>query len=104
MASATTRVVQQVRKHIPSIRFPNRIKKKTKAGPSDRTLEISSILSAISKRTLPAASAARPTTISSSSAAFNSDDLHSYHTLPARYRRRPLTQDEMEYIERGGPE
>lgn len=69
------------------------------AGPSDRTLEISSTLSAISKRTLPAASAARATTVSSSSAAFNSDDLHSYQTLPARYRRRPLTQDEMEYIE-----
>lgn len=104
MASATGRVVQQVRKHVPSIRFPNRIKKKAEAVPSDRTPEISSTLSAISRRTLPAAPAARPTTVSSSSAAFNSEDLHSYQTLPARYRRRPLTQVEIEYIERGGPE
>ena len=69
------------------------------AVPSDRTPEISSTLSAISKRTLPAASAARPATVSSSSAASNSDDVHSYQTLPSRYRRRPLTQVEIEYIE-----
>ena len=69
------------------------------AVPSDRTPEISSTLSAISRRTLPAAPAARPTTVSPSSAAFNSEDLHSYQTLPARYRRRPLTQVEIEYIE-----
>ncbi|XP_015915795.2 alpha-ketoglutarate dehydrogenase component 4 isoform X2 [Parasteatoda tepidariorum] len=28
------------------------------------------------------------------------DDTH----LPARYHRKPLTQQEIEYIERGGPE
>jgi len=104
MASATSRVVQQVRKHIPSIRFPNRMKRKTEAGPSDRTPEISSTLSAISRRTIPTGSAARPSTISSSSSASNSDGVHSYQSLPARYRRRPVTQDEIEYIERGGPE
>ena len=69
------------------------------AGPSDRTPEISSTLSAISKRTLPAASVARPTTVSSPSTASDSDDVHSHQNLPARYRRRPLTEDEIEYIE-----
>ncbi|KAL9987639.1 hypothetical protein ACROYT_G001981 [Oculina patagonica] len=104
MASATGRVLQQVRKHIPSIRFPARIKQQTESGPSERTPEISSTLSAISRRLSPTGSAARTTSVSSSRTASYSDDAQSYDSLPARYRRRPLTQDEIEYIERGGPE
>ena len=69
------------------------------AGPSDRTPEISSTLSAISKRTIPTGSAARASTISSLRTVSNTDDVYSYQSLPARYRRRPVTQDEIEYIE-----
>ena len=69
------------------------------AGSSDRSPEISSTLSAISRRTIPTGSAARPTTVSSSRTAAYSDDAQSYESLPARYRRQPLSQDEIEYIE-----
>ncbi|KAF3851296.1 hypothetical protein F7725_013068 [Dissostichus mawsoni] len=32
------------------------------------------------------------------------DTLASIQLLPARYRRRPMTVEEMDYIQRGGPE
>uniref|UniRef100_A0AAQ4QI67 Mitochondrial ribosomal protein S36 n=1 Tax=Gasterosteus aculeatus aculeatus TaxID=481459 RepID=A0AAQ4QI67_GASAC len=32
------------------------------------------------------------------------DSLASIQLLPARYRRRPMAAEEMEYIQRGGPE
>ena len=71
------------------------------AGPSSqvKTPEISSTLSAISRRTLPKGSAARPSAVSSSSTTSNVDDVQSYESLPARYRRKPLSQDEIEFIE-----
>ena len=66
---------------------------------SHKTPEISSTLSAISRRTIPTGSAARTATDSPSTTASNVGDVYSYESLPARYRRRPLTQEEIQYIE-----
>ncbi|XP_027053661.1 28S ribosomal protein S36, mitochondrial-like [Pocillopora damicornis] len=100
MASATGRIFQTVKKHIPSIRFPNRAKQKMEPGSSHRPPEISSVLSAITSKATPAESATRPT----SSNSMTADESFAYQSLPARYRRRLLTQEEIDYIERGGPE
>ncbi|PFX22683.1 28S ribosomal protein S36, mitochondrial-like [Stylophora pistillata] len=100
MASATGRVFQTVKKHIPSIRFPNRTKQKMEPGSSHRPPEISSVLSAITRKASPTESVTRLTSSNSSA----SDDSFDYQSLPIRYRRRLLTQEEIDYIERGGPE
>lgn len=66
---------------------------KIKPGPApsnDRNPEVSSSLSALSKRTIPTSTS--PV-----------DSVYSYESLPTRYRRKPLTQEEIEYIENGGP-
>ncbi|XP_073242638.1 alpha-ketoglutarate dehydrogenase component 4-like [Porites lutea] len=101
-ASAGSKMMQIVRKHVPSIRFPNRTKPKSDAGPSShmKTPEISPTLRAISRGT----SAHRSPTASTFSSSLKDEDVNNYASLPARYRRRPLSQEEIEYIERGGPD
>ncbi|CAH3160026.1 unnamed protein product [Porites lobata] len=96
-ASAGSRMMQIVRKHVPSIRFPNRTKPKCEAGPSSqvKTPEISPTLRAISRGT----SAHRSPTASAFSSSLKDEDVNNYASLPARYRRRPLSQEEIEYIE-----
>lgn len=65
------------------------------AGSSHRPPEISSVLSAITSKATPAESATRPT----SSNSMTADESFGYQSLPARYRRRLLTQEEIDYIE-----
>ncbi|XP_015767319.1 PREDICTED: 28S ribosomal protein S36, mitochondrial-like [Acropora digitifera] len=92
-SSSAGRILQTVKKHVPSIRFPSRMGQNIKPGPApsnDRNPEVSSSLSALSKRTIPTSTS--PV-----------DSVYSYESLPTRYRRKPLTQEEIEYIENGGP-
>ena len=66
-------------------------------GPSShvKTPEISPTLRAISRGT----SAHRSPTASPFSSSLKEEDVNNYASLPARYRRRPLSQEEIEYIE-----
>ncbi|XP_068693964.1 alpha-ketoglutarate dehydrogenase component 4-like [Montipora foliosa] len=104
-SSSAGRILQTVKKHVPSIRFPNRIGQKIEPGPgsSVKTPEVSSTLSAISKKALPTETVARTTVAAFPSTVSNAGGVHIYDNLPARYRRRPLTDEEIEYIENGGP-
>ena len=68
-------------------------------GSSVKTPEVSSTLSAISKKTLPTETVARTTVAAFPSTVSNAGGVHIYDNLPARYRRRPLTDEEIEYIE-----
>ncbi|XP_023120233.1 28S ribosomal protein S36, mitochondrial isoform X2 [Amphiprion ocellaris] len=84
MAAPTARVIQAVRPHAPLIKFPNR-------------------------QGVPKPNAAAPPLISRPHVPLTPipgtpDTLASIQLLPARYRRRPLSADEMDYIQRGGPE
>ncbi|CAI5649873.1 unnamed protein product [Oreochromis niloticus] len=84
MAAPTARVIQAIRPHAPLIKFPNR-------------------------QGLPRPNAAASPQLSRPHAPLTPipgtpDTLASIQLLPARYRRRPLAADEMDYIQRGGPE
>lgn len=96
MASSSGRVIQAIKPHNPLIKFragsarPDRVL----TGPTQTTAAstamkaTSSAAPAISK---PVGSAPRGSGIDESQ-------------LPARYARKPLSQYEGEYIQRGGPE
>ncbi|CAK6444284.1 unnamed protein product [Pipistrellus nathusii] len=98
MASAG-RVVQVVKPHTPLIRFPNR-----RDNPKPNVLE------AVKATGVPSHSSS----ISQHSKGSKSSDwlMHQgppdtaeiIKTLPQKYRRKLVSQEEMEYIQRGGPE
>ncbi|KAL3866278.1 hypothetical protein ACJMK2_043586 [Sinanodonta woodiana] len=95
MASAA-RVVRTVKPHIPQIKFPTRkADAKTFAQSAVTPVKVSmeSTSSSTSQllKSKPVASAAKGSGID-------------YATLPARYHRKPISPEEMAYIERGGPE
>ncbi|KAM9394120.1 alpha-ketoglutarate dehydrogenase component 4 [Pholidichthys leucotaenia] len=104
MAAPTARVIQAVRPHNRLIKFPNRqglarpnvqeaLKMLGVNLPQHNSPNSSSMPAQISRPHVP--STVLPGT---------PDSLASIQLLPARYRRRPLSVDEMEYIQRGGPE
>lgn len=98
MAAPTARVIQVVRPHAPLIKFPNRQDfARPNVQEALKTLAVS--LSPRGAAASPPLSKPRVPPI-----AGTPDTLASIHLLPARYRRRPLAVDEMEYIQRGGPE
>ncbi|XP_063752951.1 28S ribosomal protein S36, mitochondrial isoform X14 [Eleginops maclovinus] len=82
MAAPAARVIQAIRPHAPLIKFPNRQDfPRPNAPPPVQRPHV-------------------PLTPISGKA----DTLASIQLLPARYRRRPMTMEEMDYIQRGGPE
>ncbi|XP_047447370.1 28S ribosomal protein S36, mitochondrial isoform X1 [Mugil cephalus] len=103
MAAPTARVIQAVRPHAPLIKFPNR-----QGVPRPNVQEALKSLAVNHPQhngpsLASAAAAARPH-VPLAPIPGTPDTLASIQQLPARYRRRPLTADEMGYIERGGPE
>uniref|UniRef100_A0A8D2D126 28S ribosomal protein S36, mitochondrial n=1 Tax=Sciurus vulgaris TaxID=55149 RepID=A0A8D2D126_SCIVU len=98
MASAS-RVVQVVKPHTPLIRFPDR-----------RDHPKLSVTEDLRSEGLPSHSPV----ISQHSKGSKSPDLLMHQgppdtaeiikTLPQKYRRKPVSQEEMEFIQRGGPE
>ncbi|XP_010791402.1 alpha-ketoglutarate dehydrogenase component 4 isoform X2 [Notothenia coriiceps] len=98
MAAPAARVIQAIRPHAPLIKFPNR-----QEFPRPNVVEV---LKTLVVNTSPHKAPAPPprphvplTPISGTA-----DSLASIQLLPARYRRRPMTVEEMDYIQRGGPE
>ncbi|KAL3062685.1 hypothetical protein OYC64_002478 [Pagothenia borchgrevinki] len=100
MAAPAARVIQAIRPHAPLIKFPNR---QEFSRPN-----VVEVLKALVVNTSPHKAPAPPpiprphvplTPISGTA-----DTLASIQLLPARYRRRPMTVEEMDYIQRGGPE
>ncbi|CAN9513058.1 unnamed protein product [Ophioblennius macclurei] len=107
MAAPTARVIQAVRPHAPLIKFPNR-----QGVPKPNALEaLKSLANSLPQHnpvSSPPAAAAAPSFsrphVPLTPIPGTPDTLASIQLLPARYRRRPLTVDEMDYIQRGGPE
>ncbi|KAJ0019735.1 hypothetical protein NQD34_007304 [Periophthalmus magnuspinnatus] len=106
MAAPTARVIQVVRPHAPLIKFPNR-----HGNPKPNVQEALKTLAVnLQQHNAPSApSAAAPSQFSRPLSPFTPipgtpDTLASVQLLPARYRRRPLSADEMDFIQRGGPE
>ncbi|CAG09615.1 unnamed protein product [Tetraodon nigroviridis] len=106
MAAPTARVLQVVRPHAPLIRFPNR---QDLAKPNAQQALKSLAISFSPNNTVDLPSASAPPPFSKPHSPLTPlpgtpDTLASVQLLTSRYRRRPLAADEMEYIQRGGPE
>ncbi|CAM4717815.1 unnamed protein product [Leuciscus chuanchicus] len=104
--AAASRVVQVVRPHAPLIKFPDR-----HSVPRPNVQEALKVLAA----SLPQISPSAPppaTSISPpprppapiSRLPGTPDSVSVVKDFPQRYRRRTLALDEMDYIQRGGPE
>ncbi|XP_028811028.1 alpha-ketoglutarate dehydrogenase component 4 [Denticeps clupeoides] len=104
MASAS-RVVQAVRPHAPLIKFPDR-----KGLPRANVHEALKIVAASAP--LPGSSLSSQPAISSSSRPpgpvsrlpGTPDSIATVRDFPQRYRRKVIAVEEMDYIQRGGPE
>uniref|UniRef100_A0A8D0H945 Alpha-ketoglutarate dehydrogenase subunit 4 n=1 Tax=Sphenodon punctatus TaxID=8508 RepID=A0A8D0H945_SPHPU len=101
--AAASRVVQVVKPHTPLIKFPER-----KSYPKPKTHD------SLQSRVPPLHSPAQiyvgggpPSHHSISSVSRVQgvpDTLELIRTLPQKYRRKPMSNEEIEYIQRGGPE
>ncbi|KAM4746736.1 alpha-ketoglutarate dehydrogenase component 4 isoform 1-T2 [Anableps anableps] len=104
MAAPTARAIQAVRPHAPLIKFPNR-----QDMPRPNVQEALKLIGLnVPQHNAPSSASVSPA-LSSPQVPLTPipgtpDSLASIQQLPARYRRRPLTLDEMDYIQRGGPE
>ncbi|KAJ8380859.1 hypothetical protein SKAU_G00016370 [Synaphobranchus kaupii] len=99
------RVVQVVRPHAPLIKFPNR-----KDIPRPSVQEVLKMVAAslpetppVVQTSVPPSLAGRPS-VTLSRLPGNPDTVTVVTDFPQRYRRRLLAIEEMEYIQRGGPE
>ncbi|XP_034026537.1 28S ribosomal protein S36, mitochondrial [Thalassophryne amazonica] len=106
MAAPAARVIQAVRPHTPLIKFPNRLNvPQPNAQEALKTLAVN-----VPQHNTPSSPlVTSPPPVSRPSVPLTPvpgipDTLASIQQLPARYRRRPLTVDEIEFIQRGGPE
>ncbi|GAA6106399.1 28S ribosomal protein S36, mitochondrial isoform X1 [Tachysurus ichikawai] len=102
--AAASRVVQVVRPHAPLIKFPNR-----QDLPKPNVHEALKLIIANTPNT-PAPAAVQSATsppkpaVQVSRLAGIPDNISIVKEFPQRYRRRVLTFEEMDYIQRGGPE
>ncbi|XP_056129763.1 28S ribosomal protein S36, mitochondrial isoform X2 [Lampris incognitus] len=106
MAAPATKVIQAIRPHTPLIKFPNR-----EGLPKPNVLEVlKTLVVNLPQRSSPSSPlAAAPPPLSRPPGSMTQlpgtpDSLASVQLLPQRYRRRPVAFEEMEYIQRGGPE
>ncbi|KAH3840998.1 hypothetical protein DPMN_114456 [Dreissena polymorpha] len=87
--SALARTLQAVKPHVPSIKFPVR---STEALTTSGTHKLADSVSHVPAIT-PSPAPVKPVVTSSAS-----------EKIPSRYQRKKISKEEMEYIERGGPE
>ncbi|XP_053158825.1 alpha-ketoglutarate dehydrogenase component 4 [Hemicordylus capensis] len=102
--AAASRVVQVVKPHMPLIKFPDR-----KSTPKPTMQEpLQSRVPPLHPSTSQLSVGAGPPSsqrISSTSRVQGTPDTSELvRTLPQKYRRKPMSVEEMEYIQRGGPE
>ncbi|XP_053303975.1 alpha-ketoglutarate dehydrogenase component 4 [Spea bombifrons] len=104
--AAASRVVQVVKPHVPAIRFPDR-KNSPKPNVQEALKTMLFPFSVPSLQTHDAASGNPPglyNTPSTRKAQSAPDTSDLFKSLPQKYRRKHVTSEEMEYIQRGGPE
>ncbi|XP_042306073.1 28S ribosomal protein S36, mitochondrial [Sceloporus undulatus] len=102
--AAASRVVQVVKPHTPLIKFPDR-----KSAPRPKLQEpLQSRVPPLHASSTEISAEGRPPShqhISFSGRTQGTPDtLELVRTLPQKYRRKLLSAEEMEYIQRGGPE
>ncbi|XP_071281374.1 alpha-ketoglutarate dehydrogenase component 4 [Agelaius tricolor] len=101
--AAATRAVQVVKPHTPLIKFPDR-----KSGPRPKIQEslqasMPSLLASKAQESVGGTSAFQ--NISPVSRVQGTPDTSELtRSLPQKYRRKQMSDEEIEYIQRGGPE
>ncbi|XP_035021537.1 28S ribosomal protein S36, mitochondrial [Hippoglossus stenolepis] len=106
MAAPAARVIQAVRPRAPLIKFPSR---QGVPKPNAQEAIKTSAVNLPQHSAGSAPSAPVPPSLSRPHVPLTPipgtpDTLASIQLFPARYRRRPVAADEMDYIQRGGPE
>ncbi|KAK1801481.1 hypothetical protein P4O66_022743 [Electrophorus voltai] len=102
---AAARAVQAVRPHVPLITFPNR---QGLAKPNvQEALKL--LVASMPQTSTPSAPAQAATGVGRTTGAAewlsgSPDSVAVIKQLPQKYRRRALLPEEMDYIQRGGPE
>ncbi|XP_005094367.1 28S ribosomal protein S36, mitochondrial isoform X2 [Aplysia californica] len=96
MAATVARTVQVVRPHIPLIKFPTRGPQAAGQGAAQSFGKPGNVESLISSTMGSTAAASKPSASVSKGPAIESSEL------PPRYRRKQLSQEEIEFIEKGG--
>ncbi|XP_075038552.1 alpha-ketoglutarate dehydrogenase component 4 [Mixophyes fleayi] len=104
--AAASRVVQAVKPHVPTIRFPDR-KNSPKANMQEALKSMIFPFTAPSVTAHKAASEhpigiQNPVPFRKLQGPPDTTDL--LRSLPQKYRRKAVSNEEMEYIQRGGPE
>uniref|UniRef100_A0A8C9MVD9 Mitochondrial ribosomal protein S36 n=1 Tax=Serinus canaria TaxID=9135 RepID=A0A8C9MVD9_SERCA len=102
--AAATRAVQVVKPHTPLIKFPDR-----KSGPRPKiqgSLQASmpSLLASKTQESVGGISPAFQNISPVSRVQGTPDTSELTRTLPQKYRRKQMSDEEIEYIQRGGPE
>ncbi|XP_060073228.1 alpha-ketoglutarate dehydrogenase component 4-like [Ylistrum balloti] len=92
MAAPARTLINAVRPHIPSIKF--------RYGASNGGTVLADALLKPREATSSSTAAAPDSKLVGSTLKGSGIE---YIELPSRYHRKPLTQEEMEYIQRGGP-
>ncbi|XP_030921534.1 28S ribosomal protein S36, mitochondrial-like isoform X1 [Geospiza fortis] len=106
--AAATRAVQVVKPHTPLIKFPDR-----KSGPRPKKIWVSvqeslqaSMPSLLASNAQESVGGTSPTfqNISPVRVQGTPDTSELTRSLPQKYRRKQMSDEEIEYIQRGGPE
>ncbi|XP_013907048.1 PREDICTED: 28S ribosomal protein S36, mitochondrial isoform X2 [Thamnophis sirtalis] len=96
--AAASRVVQVVKPHTPLIKFPDR---KVQESLHSRVPPLHGVASQFSAENKAPSS---QSTLFTGRIQGTPDTAELIRTLPQKYRRKPMSVEEMEYIQRGGPE
>jgi len=94
VSAAARTAMQNVKPHIPMIKFPARTGEPIKYSGTPSSGAVESLLSP----SMPV----QPKGVGKPSASIPNGPTLEYSQLPLRYRRKPLSPEEMEYIEKGG--
>ncbi|XP_074993193.1 alpha-ketoglutarate dehydrogenase component 4 [Calonectris borealis] len=102
--AAATRVVQVVKPHTPLIKFPDR-----KSSPRPKIQEslqasVPPLHASKAQESVGGRSPAFQNTSPVSRVQGTPDTSELARTLPQKYRRKLMSDEEIEYIQRGGPE
>ncbi|XP_054843610.1 alpha-ketoglutarate dehydrogenase component 4 isoform X2 [Eublepharis macularius] len=102
--AAASRVVQAVKPHTPLIKFPDRTTVPKPKMQESLESRVPPLHPSTSQQFARGGLPTYQNIASISRAQGTPDTAELLRTLPTKYRRKPMSVEEMDYIQRGGPE
>ncbi|XP_075788464.1 alpha-ketoglutarate dehydrogenase component 4 [Pelodiscus sinensis] len=102
--AAASRVVQVVKPHTPLIKFPDRSNCPKPKKQESLQSRVPPLHASAAQMSIGDRSPALQNISSISRVQGTPDTIELVRTLPQKYRRKLMSNEEMEYIQRGGPE